>query len=113
VDTGGRPSGGITVPRVGTPSRNFFPPLLAPPEVDTGFDEDLPFEDREAGDEEAVLPDDELASGPLSERLPGRGLVVPVATGLVLAVWALHLRFLARASRPEYVDDDRVEILRL
>jgi hypothetical protein len=50
----------------------------------------------------------------LSERLPGRGLVVPMATGLVLAVWALHLRFLARAAKPEYLDDDdRIEILPL
>jgi hypothetical protein len=95
---------------VGTPSRNFFPPLLAPP-ADTGFSEELPFGDREPGEQDAALPDDELASGPLSERLPGRGLVVPVATGLVLAVWALHLRFLARAAQPEYVDDQRIEIL--
>lgn len=107
--TGGRPTGGITVPRVGTPSRNFFPPLLAPPVVDTGFDAELPYEDREPGEEGAILPD-ELASDDLGERLPGRGLVVPVATGLVLAVWALHLRFLARASQPVYAAE-RVEIL--
>jgi hypothetical protein len=109
VRIGGRPSGGISVPRVGTPSRNFFPPLLAPPVEDTGFDAELPFEDREPGEEEAIV-DDELA-GDLSERLPGRGLVVPLATGLVLAVWGLHLRFLARAGRPVYVDGDRIEIL--
>jgi hypothetical protein len=105
--TGGRPAGTITVPRVGTPSRNFFPPLLAPPE-DAGFDTELPFEDREPGDEEAILPDDLT----VDERLPGRGLAVPVATALVLAVWGLHLRFLARASRPEHVAD-HIEILRL
>jgi hypothetical protein len=109
IDTGGRPTRGITVPRVGTPSRNFFPPLLAPPDIDTGFDPTLPFEEQEPGDANAVLPDDELASDDLGERLPGRGLVVPVATGLVLAVWGLHLRFLARASRP--VANDSIEIL--
>ena len=109
ITTGGRPTGGITVPRVGTPSRNFFPPLLAPPVIDTGFDPELPFEEREPGEESPVLPD-ELASDDVGERLPGRGLVVPVATGLVLAVWALHLRFLARASQPGY-GAERVEIL--
>jgi len=99
----GRPSPVIRVPRVGTPSRNFFPPLLAPPVAeDTGFSEELPFEEREPGEQDAVLPD-ELASGP--EVAPGRGLVIPAATGLVLAVWALHLRFLARAAKPEYLDE--------
>jgi|GEM_PF-6400813 len=98
----GRAAPSIQVPRVGTPSRNFFPPLLAPPVAeDTGFSEELPFEEREPGEEDAVLPD-ELAFGP--EVAPGRGLVVPAATGLVLAVWALHLRFLARAAKPEYLD---------
>ena len=101
---GGRSS--IRVPRVGTPSRNFFPPLLAPP-VDTGFSEELPFEDVEPGEDDPVLPDDELAVADVP--LPGRGLAVPFATGLVLAVWALHLRFLARAARPEYAEP--IEIL--
>lgn len=101
----GRPSPSIRVPRVGTPSRNFFPPLLSPPSPeDTGFSEELPFEEREPGEEDAVLPDDALASGPL-DAAPGRGLVIPLATGLVLAVWALHLRFLARAARPEYLEE--------
>jgi hypothetical protein len=99
------------VPRVGTPSRNFFPPLLAPP--DEGFEDRLPYEDREPGEEAAVLPDD-LTSGPF-ERAPGRGLVIPLAIGLVLAVWALHLRFLARMAQPAYaevvVDDDPPELV--
>jgi len=99
------------VPRVGTPSRNFFPPLLAPP--DEGFEDRLPYEDREPGEEEAVLPDD-LASGPF-DQAPGRGLVIPLAVGLVLAVWALHLRFLARVAQPAYaevaVDDDPSELV--
>jgi hypothetical protein len=99
------------VPRVGTPSRNFFPPLLAPP--DAGYDDRLPYEDREPGEEDAVLPDD-LASGPF-DRAPGRGLVIPLAVGLVLAVWALHLRFLARVAQPAYaevaIDDDPPELV--
>jgi hypothetical protein len=96
---------GIRVPRVGTPSRNFFPPLLAPPAIDTGFNEELPFDEAEPG-EEALA--DSLADDSGSP-LPGRGLAVPVAIGLVLAAWALHLRFLARASRPVYADP--IEVL--
>ena len=105
--TGTRPGrsggSGIRVPRVGTPSRNFFPALLAPP-ADAGFDEQLPY-DPEPGD---ALASEELPSDS-TESLPGRGLVIPMATGLVLAVWALHLRFLARAARPEYAEG--IEIL--
>jgi hypothetical protein len=100
-----RPSGPtIAIPRVGTPSRNFFPALLAPP-VDTGFSEELPYD---VDGEDSELAADEPGSDP-TDALPGRGLVIPVATGLVLAVWALHLRFLARASRPQY--EDPIEIL--
>lgn len=107
---GGRPSitGGpgstIRVPRVGTPSRSFFPPLLTPPvsQEDAGFDEALPFDldDVEPGADEAILPDDELAAPSSLEEVTGRGLVIPFATALVLAVWAFHLRYLARAARP-------------
>jgi len=95
----------IRIPRVGTPSRNFFPALLAPP-VDTGFSEELPYDLDGQGDDE--LAGESPGSDPVS-ALPGRGLAIPIAVGLVLAVWALHLRFLARAARPEYVES--VEIL--
>ncbi len=115
--TGGGGGGGgpslstqeFRVPRVGTPSRSFFPPLLSPP-VDAGFEEELPFDDRELGTEEGALADE--ASEPF-ETAPGRGLAIPIATGLVLAVWALHLRYLARAGRPQYMaaDDDLAEII--
>jgi len=105
VTTSRRPAGTVRVPRTGSPSRSFFPPLLSRPDAeDTGFDEELPFEDREPGSAEAILPQDQLGAGPL-DASPGRGLVVPAATGLVLAVWALHLRFLVRAAKPEYLDD--------
>ncbi len=106
--SGGRPAGSVRVPRVGTPSRNFFPPLLSPPR-DEGFDEELPFDDAEPGGEDAVLPDD-LASGPYDGG-PGRGLMIPFATGMVLAVWAFHLRFLAGAAAPQYVEVDELPLL--
>ena len=83
----------------------FFPALLAPP-VDTGFNEELPYDLDGQGDDE--LAGESPGSDPVS-ALPGRGLAIPIAVGLVLAVWALHLRFLARAARPEYVET--VEIL--
>lgn len=73
-----------------------------PTTVDGGFDESLPYataEGAEPGDEDPVLPDDEMASI-FTESQPGRGMAIPVAVALVLAVWALHLRMLAAASRP-------------
>jgi hypothetical protein len=107
ADLGGLPT--IRVPRVGTPSRNFFPALLAPPVSDT-YDTELPFDDPEPGEDDPVLPSGLAVDD--AEPLPGKGLAVPLATGLVLAVWALHLRFLARAARPTYEADERIEILR-
>ncbi len=65
--------------------------------ADTGFSETLPFGDREPGSDEPVLPADELAS--LTYEDEGRGLVVPIAVGLVLGVWALHLRRITRLAR--------------
>jgi hypothetical protein len=97
----------IRVPRMGTPSRNVFPPLLAPPAIDTGFNEDLPFDATELGGEEALA--DGLSLDDSDSALPGKGLAVPLAIGLVMAAWALHLRFLARASRPVYADP--IEVL--
>jgi hypothetical protein len=32
--------------------------------------------------------------------------MISIAAGLVLAVWALHLRYLVRASRPEFREPD-------
>jgi hypothetical protein len=92
--------GGVRAPRVGSPSRRLFPPL-ASPAVDAGFGETLPFEE-EPGEADPVLPDDELASNGFTEAA-GRGLVIPVATALLMAVWAFHLRYLARAARPDPV----------
>lgn len=100
----GGPGSTVRVPRVGTPSRSFFPPLLTPPvtQEDAGFDEALPFDldDEEPGADEAILPDDDLAASSSFEEAAGRGMVIPFATALLLAVWAFHLRYLARAARP-------------
>lgn len=101
----GGSGGGVTLPRVGI-SGTFFPPLLRPSTVDLGattsttvdggFAEELPY-DPEA--EDGPSDGDELALFD-AEGTAGRGMVIPIATALVLAVWALHLRMLARAARP-------------
>ena len=86
-------------------SGTFLPPLLRPASqtlsttpttADTGFDETLPYP---AGEEDPILPNDAMASI-LTEGQASRGMAIPVATALVLAIWAFHLRMLARAARP-------------
>lgn len=103
---GGSRAGGsraaIGPPRVF--SGTFLPPLLRPASqtisttttLDTGFNESLPYE---PGAENPVLPKDAMASI-VTDGQPGRGMAIPVATALVLAIWAIHLRMLARAARP-------------
>jgi hypothetical protein len=98
-------SGGVRAPRA-TFSGTFLPPLLRPTAanvrptttttVDGGFDETLPY-DTESGAEDPTLADDEMAST-YTDGTAGRGMVIPVATALVLAMWAVHLRMLARAA---------------
>ena len=73
--------------------------MSPPTTIDGGFAGELPYDDSEPGEEDPVLPDDELASL-FTDGAAGRGMAIPIATALVLAVWAFHLRFLARASRP-------------
>lgn len=91
-------------------SGTFLPPLLrpvaqtlpastTPTTADDGFDDALPYEQEEAGAEDPVLPDGAMASI-TTDRAAGRGMAIPLATALVLAVWAFHLRLLARAARP-------------
>ena len=105
--TGGpsRPGIGVRVPRLGL-TGTFLPPLLRPSAsmsppttIDGGFSDRLPYDEVEPGEDDPVLPDDELASI-FTDGEAGRGMAIPIATALVLAVWAFHLRFLARASRP-------------
>jgi hypothetical protein len=110
--SGGSPSSGgsgsgIRAPRVAF-SGTFLPPLLRPTAlnvrptttttIDAGFDETLPY-DAEGGADDPTPSDDEMASI-FTDSDPGRGMVIPVATALVLALWAVHLRMLARAARP-------------
>lgn len=67
--------------------------------VDGGFDEELHY-DAEPGGSKPVLPDDAMASIFTGGEAAGRGMAVPLATALVLAMWAFHLRRLAAAARP-------------
>lgn len=98
----------VAPPRVGI-SGSFLPPLLQPildtaaaaraaATADEGYDEDLPYNPVD-GPAEAEAPDDELAAF-FSGEAAGRGMAIPVATALVLAVWAFHFRVLARAAKP-------------
>jgi len=98
----------VAGPRVGI-SGSFLPPLLKPlleraaaasaaGAGDAGYDEDLPYNPVD-GPAEADAPDDELAAF-FTDEPAGRGMAIPVATALVLAVWAFHLRVLARAAKP-------------
>ena len=97
----------VRAPLIGAMAHASFPVLHAPgvhgsseSAVDGGFDETLPYDVAEPGRPEAVVPADQVeAAGPLIGT-SGRGLAIPIATALLLAVWAVHIRYLARASRP-------------
>jgi hypothetical protein len=111
---GGQPASGgsgAARARVNPPqvfAGTFLPPLLRPitsagpttsTTADPGYEDALPYGAREQGAEDAVVPNDGMASI-FTNGQPGRGMAIPVATALVLLVWALHLRMLARAARP-------------
>jgi hypothetical protein len=71
------------------------PGLLTDP--DSGYKQELDYGDQQlAGGED----DGDGLSSFTYEDGGGRGMAVPVATGLVLAAWAFHLRYLARAAKP-------------
>jgi hypothetical protein len=102
-----RARGTTLAPNLGKPAQSTLGILIAKPaggdslageDGDGGYDESLPFGDPNI---DGSLADDE--EGGSSIFYPGehRGLAIPVATGFVLFAWAIHLRFLARASRPE------------
>jgi len=67
--------------------------------VDPGYDGVLPYGARSGSNAPAGSDEDGVSSITSSEE-PRRGMVIPVATALVLAIWAFHLRVLARAARP-------------
>lgn len=96
----------VNPPRVSTGT--FRPPPFtaampggrssSPGAGDPGYDQDLPYNAVD-GPLDAERPDDELAAFFNGEGA-GRGMAIPIATALVLAVWAFHLRVLARAAKP-------------
>lgn len=82
---GGSPSGGSTA-------------VTALPVLDDGtFDETLDYDDEEPGELAAEVPDgaDTFLDFVPS---PGPGILVPFAIAELLAVWAFHLRYLARRA---------------
>jgi hypothetical protein len=85
--SGGHGSNGHVAPSGTAPSTTF----------DEGFDETLDYSDLEEGDAEADVPED--ASSFLdfgSDSGTGQAILTPFAIALCLAVWAFHLRILAR-----------------
>lgn len=83
---GGRSNSGRGVPPRGT---------AVPQEQDDGYNPYLDY-DREEGDEHAVLPDDASSFLDFVPDSPGAAILVPYAIAQCLAVWAFHLRLLAR-----------------
>lgn len=85
---------GTKAPRIGSVPQSNYGDLLAGDE-DGGYGEELPY-----GEDGLASEDDSDYSYFSYENTAGRGMAVPVATGFVLAAWAFHLRFLARAAKP-------------
>ncbi|MGH9186318.1 MAG: hypothetical protein ACRD0U_10970 [Acidimicrobiales bacterium] len=111
-------------PTAPNPPRPRTAPL--PPPVQTTqtigsvdpLDEEVDFgEEAEPGEDEPVLPDDEFATGPVLRDLGGdeptvdRALLVPVAAGLCLLGWSLHLRYLTRQALATALEPLVVEAL--
>lgn len=102
---GARPAVPRTSPgagaRVGTTGTGAGQPAVAAaPEFDPGFDTEIDYADTELGDEQARVPDDASLFEVVSEDPVGQGMLVPGAVALCLAVWAGHLRHLARRAAP-------------
>lgn len=83
---------GTKAPRLGAANGNY-PDLLLSDDGD--YSTDLPYGDLAGGE-----GDGEGVSSFYYESIEGKGMAVPVATGFVLAAWAFHLRYLAKASKP-------------
>ena len=93
----GKVGAGTNAPRLGNPSTFNYDQLADP--ADPGYQDQLPYEST-GGDALADGGEDGLSSAFYEEGAP-KGMAVPVATGFVLAAWAFHLRFLARAAKPQ------------
>lgn len=94
---GGAARGGGT-PRVGGSATAPGQPAVGLP--DPGFDAELDYSDLEEGPEHAIPPADGGFFQVTGEGPVGAGLAVPGAVALCLAVWAGHLRHLARRAAP-------------
>lgn len=108
--TGGSSGGSAGGARFAAPrpfSGSFLPPLLRPAiqtittstTLDPGYGDVLPYGAR-AGSAAPVDSGGNGVSSISSREEPRRGMVIPVATALVFAIWGFHLRVLARAARP-------------
>lgn len=105
--SGGGTAGGSGFAAPRTFSGSFLPPLLrpavqtitTPTTVDTGYNGVLPYGAR-PGSNASVDSGEGGTSSISSREEPRRGMLIPVATALVLTIWAFHLRMLARAARP-------------
>lgn len=86
--------------RVGGTVRVGQPAISPPPEFDPGFDPELDYSDAELGDEQAVPPADAGRFEVSEDPDLSASLLVPGAVALCLAVWAGHLRHLARRAAP-------------
>jgi hypothetical protein len=90
-----------TTPRRSRTSGRRSSPATRPaaPVVDEGFEETLDFEDFEPGLEDAIPPADSRNLLQVDDdEGPSEGVLVPAATASVLAVWAMHLRYLSRRA---------------
>jgi hypothetical protein len=92
----GSGGGGVSVGG-GRGSTGNAPPGTVPPIPDDGTFEDTLDYDEEPGEEAAQLPDDAEAFLDFVPS-PGPGILVPFAIAECLAVWAFHLRYLARRA---------------
>jgi hypothetical protein len=86
---------GTKAPRIGTPQVSNIPDLTV---GDNGFNETLDYGDQQLADGSEDGQDG--LSSIYYGGAGGKGMAVPVATGFVLAAWAFHLRYLARAAKP-------------
>jgi hypothetical protein len=99
ASTTARPTNLGSGARVGSRPRVAAPAPPAPV-IDDTFDPELDYSGLETGPEQAIVPDDANLFEVVTEDTVGAGLLVPGAIALCLAVWAGHLRHLARRAAP-------------